>query len=163
MVSLRNPNLIVVFDPKTGKVLWHQTGPWLRQHDPDFRDDGLISVFDNRGGPDLGDVFGGSRILLVDPVTHETREAYPPKEENRFFSPEQGTQQYLPNGNILIDEAEGGRVLEVTREGRVVWSYLNRYDETRVATLQAAIRYPENYFDAGAGACAKVASLHESQ
>ena len=147
MVSMRTPNLILIFDPETEEILWHQTGPWLRQHDPDFRDDGLISIFDNRGVEDDEDVFGASRMLVTDPITRRTREAYPHGEENRFFTPTGGRHQNLENGNILLVENTGGRILEISKEGRIVWSYLNKYDENNVGTVQEAIRYPQSYLD----------------
>jgi hypothetical protein len=46
--SFRNINLIIVFDPDSGVVKWSQTGPWLRQHDPDFLSDGRLLIYDNR-------------------------------------------------------------------------------------------------------------------
>ncbi|MEM6825673.1 MAG: arylsulfotransferase family protein, partial [Pseudomonadota bacterium] len=47
LISLRQYNLIAVIDPKLWRVRWHQTGPWVRQHDPEFLPDGTIAVFDN--------------------------------------------------------------------------------------------------------------------
>ena len=147
MVSMRVPNLVLIFDPKTEEILWHQTGPWLRQHDPDFRDDGLISIFDNRGSGGDEKTFGGSRMVVVDPMTRRTREAFPHRAENRFFTPSRGKHQNLANGNILLVETARGRVLEVTEDGKIVWSYLNRYDENTVGKIQVAVRYSENYLD----------------
>jgi hypothetical protein len=63
VVSIRNLNLLMVFDPDTGIVKWTQTGPWLRQHDPDFLPDGRILVFDNRADHADGRLLGGSRLL----------------------------------------------------------------------------------------------------
>src|SRR3546814_19873821 len=34
-------------------------------------------------------------------------------------------QQRLPNGNTLITESDGGRAIEVSPEGDVVWEYVN--------------------------------------
>ena len=36
-----------------------------------------------------------------------------------------GSNQRLPNGNTVVTESEKGRIVEVTREGRVVWEYVN--------------------------------------
>jgi hypothetical protein len=35
------------------------------------------------------------------------------------------SQERLPNGNTLITEAAGGRLLEVTPDGRIVWEFIN--------------------------------------
>jgi hypothetical protein len=153
MISMRVPNLIVIFDPDSRKMLWHQTGPWLRQHDPDFRDDGTISIFDNRGIEGDEAIFGGSRIVTIDPSTRDVREAFPPNEANHFFTPTRGRHQNLNNGNTLLVETSGGRVLEVDAGGRPVWSYINSYDDTTVGKIQEAIRYPKDYLDAVPAAC----------
>ena len=44
-----------------------------------------------------------------------------------FYTKERGSQQALPNGDVLVTAALEGRVFEVTREnpGRVVWEYVN--------------------------------------
>ena len=44
-------------------------------------------------------------------------------------------------GNLLITESEAGRVFEVTPEGDIVWSYINRWDEERVAKVAEGSRY----------------------
>ena len=66
LVSMRNINAIAVLDGTTLLVKWWRTGPFLRQHDPDFLPNGHILVFDNRlGGRDRR--FGESRIVEIDP------------------------------------------------------------------------------------------------
>jgi hypothetical protein len=36
-----------------------------------------------------------------------------------------GAQERLPNGNTLITESEGGRLIEVTPEREIVWEYIS--------------------------------------
>ena len=62
LVSLRNLDLLMVMSPVTGQIKWTRTGPFLRQHDPDFLPTGQISVFDNR--EQWRQVFGGSRHAI---------------------------------------------------------------------------------------------------
>jgi hypothetical protein len=38
-----------------------------------------------------------------------------------------GNAQRLPNGNTLITESAFGRFFEVTREGEIVWEYVNPF------------------------------------
>ena len=47
MVSLRNINTVLVFDPKALKIRFVSTGQFVRQHDPDFIDGNRFSVYDN--------------------------------------------------------------------------------------------------------------------
>jgi len=153
MVSMRNLNLVVVFDPESGYIKWHQTGPWLWQHDPDFAPLGRIVIFNNRRG--IGDrpTFGGSNILEVDPKTRETDVIYKGSKDRPFFTAEMGQQQLLQNGNILITSSEQGRAFEVDRNGTIVWEFVNRYNEDSVALLNEAYRYKDDYFKVGDWSC----------
>jgi hypothetical protein len=139
--SMRDVNLIMVFDPDTLQVKWWQHGPWLRQHDPDFLPDGTISIFNNRMG------YGYSNIMTIDPVTRATRVIYESRDEPRFYTGMRGKHQHLANGNILITSTHEGRAFEVTRGGEIVWQYINRYDEDRVAVISKAHRYDRDYFE----------------
>ena len=150
-VSMRDLNLVMVIDPDTGKVKWKQTGPWLRQHDPDFLADGTISVFDNRSDGSLfGDVLGGSRIVKVNPETGQSTVVFKrgkDQDQRRFYTHIMGKHQFLPNGNLLVTETIAGRVMEVTPNGDVVWQYVNRYDDERTALITSALRYPQDHFE----------------
>ncbi len=150
-VSMRDLNLVMVIDPDTEQVKWKQTGPWLRQHDPDFLADGTISVFDNRtDGTLFGQYLGGSRIIKVDPKTGDTSTAFKREkigDDRRFYTPIMGKHQALPNGNLLVTESVAGRVMEVAPNGDIVWQYVNRYDDERTALITSALRYPQDHFN----------------
>ncbi len=101
MVSMRVLNLIIVIDARTEKIKWAMVGPYLRQHDADFLENGHISVYDNRddsssilGGNDIngGKILGGSRILGIDPVTRRFYTIYQGDERNSFYSAIRGRQ-----------------------------------------------------------------------
>jgi hypothetical protein len=129
LVSMRNINTIAVIDARTRRVRWSMTGPFVRQHDPDFLPNGNLLVFDNRGGDPA---CGGSRVLEIEPATQKIVWQYDGCGGTPFYSQVRGEQQLLPNGNLLILEATRGRVLEVTREAqpRIVWEYYNVIGET---------------------------------
>lgn len=147
MVSLRNLNLVVILDADTKRAKWWQHGPWHRQHDPDFLPNGHISVFDNN-------MHGGqSQIVEIDPVTRETQVVFEGSVEAPFYTWVMGKHQRLDNGNILIVEAEAGRVFEVTQSGEVVWDYRNAYDEERNMLVTNAVVLPKDFFDAGVPKC----------
>ncbi len=146
MVSLRHLNLIMVIDRSTDIIKWSMIGPFLRQHDPDFTQNGDILVFDNRTDDSLGEILGGSRILSIDPRSRNVNVSYQGNSKNSFFSNIAGKQQLLPNGNLLITEHGAGRVFEVNDNDEVVWSYVNRYDEDEVYLISDAFKLPKNYF-----------------
>jgi hypothetical protein len=143
MVSLRNINTILIIDQQTEMIKWSITYPFIRQHDPDFTDNGFITVFDNQDDTTHdGIIFGGSRILQIDPVSNEVFIVYPKKGREPFYTKTSGKHQWLPNGNLLILESEAARVFEVEPKGEIVWSYIgSRVDGRNVPEILDAIRY----------------------
>jgi hypothetical protein len=119
LICIRELDNIAIIDMDAGLAVWGTEGPWLKQHQPTFLDDGRLLIFDN-GGSRMA-----SRILEVDPVTREIVWIYKGDAENFFHSPQCGSNQRLPNGNTLVSETDRGRAFEVTREGEIVWEYIN--------------------------------------
>ena len=63
------------------------TGPFVRQHDPDFLPNGNLLVYDNRGGDPA---CGGSRILEIEPATQKMVWRYDGCGETPFPQPRAG-------------------------------------------------------------------------
>ena len=78
-------------------------------------------------------------------MTRRVETLYEGSQEAPFFSNVKGKQQLLANGDLLITEAEQGRVFEVTPDGRIVWSHISRFDADHVSKISDAERYSENY------------------
>lgn len=155
LLSLRNLNTLLVADGRTWQVKWAMTGPFLGQHDPDFLPDGHIAVFDNRatGGEPA---FGGSRVLEIDPLTRGVVRGYEGGGEGPFYTRERGSQQVLPNGDVLVTDALEGRVLELAPgdPDRVVWEYVNLARPGLVGLVTGAERVDPaglTFLDAGCG------------
>jgi hypothetical protein len=55
--------------------------------------------------------------------------------------------------NILIAETRAGRALEVTRQGEVVWEFINRVDDQAVSDVTGIWRYASDYFTVGDWRC----------
>jgi hypothetical protein len=128
MLSFRNLHLVIIIDHTDHSVKWSSQGPWLFQHDPDFRPDGKISVYSNNTGRER------SEILLIDPKTRQVSNDLHGS-GFFFFSKFRGKHQYLPNGNVLIVVPEEGRIVELSSDGRKVLEFNNispfgdRYNE----------------------------------
>lgn len=147
LLSLRNSNTLIVTDKDAKQVKWFKVGPFIRQHDPDWEADGTITVFDNHSDESLdGSRGGGSRIVKIDPKTDQAVTLYGGRPEQPMYSPERGTHQTQADGDILITEAQSGRSFEVTPAGKVVWEYINRYDDKRVTWLHDAEAFDPSYF-----------------
>jgi len=156
LLSFRHLNMLLIVDPDSWRVRWYQTGPWLRQHDPDFHSDGSITVFNNNSDDTRrGNLFGGSAIMAFRPgmLPLDTHIIYGPEQDEKFFTNTQGKHQKLPNGNYLVSDYSGGRAFEFDRQGKIVWQYVNGYDEKEIAKVSGATRYPDGYFTVSSWNC----------
>ncbi len=141
LISLRELNLVAVVDPESGRMKWWRHGPWFKQHDPDFEPDGTITVFDNGTGT------GSSKIRRVRPVDGaDVETVFAGSKEVPFYTWRRGKHQTLPDGNILLTEAEGGRVLEVTPEGELVWERHMVWNAEKNLIITEARFVPEDFF-----------------
>jgi hypothetical protein len=124
LVSMRTSNTIVAIDAVTRRAKLTLVGSWVRQHDVDLLPGGLISFYDNRGGPKE---CGGTRIVKLDPATQRIVWQYDGCRGNRLDSYAWGDHQWLPNGNLLVTEPFGGRAFEVKADQPtcIVWEYVN--------------------------------------
>jgi len=96
-----------------------------------------------------------SRVLEFDPISltivwqHTPQEAglVHPMDSNRFYSPFISSAQRLPNGNTLITEGSGGRIIEVTADHELVWEYISPYwgKNLKMNMVYRAYRYPYDY------------------
>jgi hypothetical protein len=134
MLSMRELNAIGTLDLETESFSWAQQGPWLGQHDPDLLPNGDILLFDNFGHYGPG---GVSRVIEFDPESLQIVWRYEGSDEQPFWSNVRGDQERLPNGNTLITESEGGRLLEITLDGEIVWEFVNpiRADDDKVVSI----------------------------
>ncbi|MBK8979380.1 MAG: hypothetical protein IPM29_26070 [Planctomycetes bacterium] len=145
LVSLRDLHMVFVVDPETREIRWMEDSLWTRQHDPDFVGDGWITVFDNNSDDWNGLLRGGSRIVRIRPHTGEFERVHPKTPTAMpFFTRIGGKVQTLPNGDLLVTEAQGARVFEVDPEGRLVWQWIKEPepDGAFVAEVMEGTRYP---------------------
>ncbi len=66
-----------------------------------------------------------SSVIEMDPKTGEIVWEYKSKSENSFSSHHISGAQRLPNGNTMVCSGNHGHMFEVTKEGEVVWEYIN--------------------------------------
>jgi hypothetical protein len=147
LLSLRNWNMLLVTDKDAKTIKWWRVGPYIRQHDPDWEADGTITVFDNHSDDTLDGAYSaGSRIWKIDPATGAAKTLYGGNPDQPMFSAERGTHQTQGDGDILITEAQSGRSFEVTPAGKIVWEYINRYDDKQVTWLHDAEVFDPSFF-----------------
>jgi hypothetical protein len=120
LICFRNINQIAILQRDTKEILWVWGADHLDwPHHPTMVESGNILVFDN------GTKRKHTRILELNPITLEIEWEYKADPPEAFYTPEKGSAHRFPNGNTLICEGDMGRVFEITREGRIVWEWLN--------------------------------------
>jgi hypothetical protein len=62
---------------------------------------------------------------------------YTGPEADPLYSRLSGRVEVLPNGNVLIIETDGGRALEVTQDGEVVWDFRSPHRTDRRGEIVA--------------------------
>lgn len=144
LISSLTLNTIAVVDFQQATVPWALTGLTIAQHEPNLLASGNILIFDNRGAGET------SRVLEINPVTHEIAWRHPPEGGTPFYSEWCGSAQRLPNGNTLITETDNGRAFEVAPNHKLVWEYINpnQFDENdvrMVAALFDVVRLESDY------------------
>jgi hypothetical protein len=149
-LSSRDQNLVMVVDKTASTVKWWRIGPWLRQHDPEFKPGGTLVIFNNnvyettpmdpRTGPWLTD------ILEVNPVTGSLKVLFGGKPGQELLTKIRGKVDLTRQGGLMITEFEGGRALETDANGKIVWEYIRHYDADSVAELTEVRVYPADYF-----------------
>lgn len=140
VISLRNINTILVFNPDTLMIKYVRTGGFIRQHDPDFVDANTMTLYDNNH-VGMGDGMV-SRILELNAANDEIKVLYPKEGDETFYSHIMGKHQRLDNGNMIIVESSSGRGFEIDTQGRTVWEFINRIDDKRVGVVEQVDRLP---------------------
>ncbi|WP_419175905.1 aryl-sulfate sulfotransferase [Desulfosediminicola sp.] len=129
--------------------------------------EGNILVYDNGGWAGYGSCHPASptgtknvlrdysRVIEFDPITLKIVWQYTPQEaglvhptdSNRLYSPFISSAQRLPNGNTLITEGSGGRLIEITADHELVWEYISPYwgKSFNMNMVYRAYRYPYDY------------------
>jgi len=150
LTSFRNLSTIAIIDPELRQVVWAMSDAWMFQHDPRLVENGRMLVFDNYyRGFSLVDSLPYSRVVEFDPFTRDFFWSYEGDSTQPFFSSLMGTNQPLPNGNVLITESDFGRAFEVTRDGEIVWEFnsphLSGDNDEFVATIPEMIRLDPDF------------------
>ena len=138
-VSLRSNSVVLLYRPATGEVVWLRQGPWLHQHDVDVVGDSEISVFSNNAVMTWDGeyrVLGVNEVHIHDFATGETRSPW--REAMRRHDVRTGTKGgavLFDDDGLMVEENEYGRVMRLSADGAIRWSYVNRASDGRVYRL----------------------------
>ena len=141
LVSARHTSTVYLYRPTTGKIIWHQQGPWLNQHSAQFVNDYEIAVYGN-------DVYAGkmqspfiyieayNQIYLYDFKTAQTNKLQSDAlSRTKPMTVTEGSLRALKDKSIFIEETNNGRLLKLNPEGQLLWSYINTYDNNHLGMV----------------------------
>lgn len=143
-MSLRKLNLVLIYRPSTGKIVWYRVGPWQKQHDVEFQPDGRLSVFGNDvvDFPEGRDFpTGHSDIYVVQPDGSVTTPFTEAMAAARVRTQTQGVLDLLPGGDAFVEETDIGRLSRIGTDG-LVWTFNNAVDG-RAGVLNWSRYFPE--------------------
>jgi hypothetical protein len=90
-------------------------------------------------------------VLEIDPVDGAITWQYDAAGGPLFESVLRSNAQRLPNGNTLITESDGGRLIEVTPKDEIAWEYVNPVragtDERRIPIVTSGERFAADGVD----------------
>jgi len=133
LFSSRNIHTIGIVDYDTRRLVWaFGRGELDGQHMPTMLPDGRLLVFDN------GTSRGHSRVIELDPASGEITWEF--RLPDHAFARALSGQELLPNGHILICCGNPGVIMEVTRDGEIVWELRNRVEGLRESYSTAVYR-----------------------
>ena len=150
LISLKYLSMVLLYRPSTNGLLWYSIGRTNFQSSVAFAGDSNIVIFDNNtpaylkanakvlGQKDLRFklVNGHSKVLIYDfasdQYTHHLDDALRSHEVKTVV---RGYSQLLPNGDLFIEESEYGRLLYFNSDGSLLWSHVNRGEDTSVYAM----------------------------
>ncbi|MDC3333714.1 arylsulfotransferase family protein [Candidatus Marinimicrobia bacterium] len=134
-LSLRHQSMILLYRPKTNKIIWKTDKKLFHQHDVDIINDNKISIFNNNSKDFInGDrVDGNNQVVIYDFKTKEysyyLNESLKKKDVRTITH---GRSQILPNGDLIVEESNYGRTLYFNYDGSQKWEHINRASDGNV-------------------------------
>jgi hypothetical protein len=158
-LSSRHRSMVLLYRPSTNEVLWHRIGPWMHQHDVDVLDERRIAVYDNNAR--LKHASGEAVVttndwVVVDVVSGEmTRPFHDAFSSLNIRTPTQGLAELVNDNELLVEEADYGRIIQFDRSGNITWQYVNRAPNGSFYQLSWSRLVPRELGDAVRGKVAE--------
>jgi len=128
-LSLRTSSVLLLYRPSTNEVVWSKEGPWLMQHDVDILSDHEIGVYSNNtvASPRGPKTIRPNEIMIYDFAADETRSPYKAAfKKFKVKTETSGLFRKFPDGSIMAEEHDYGRIVSFDATGALRWRYVNR-------------------------------------
>jgi len=143
LISARHLSTVFLYRPSNGKILWHQTGPWMNQHDARFINNHQISVFGNDivtlEGEPIQKAFLNNRdtnqVYVYDFNTRLTTKPFElVMSQNRVVTITSGKSRILQGDRVFIEETNYGRHLMLSKN-HLIWSRINYINDETIGLV----------------------------
>ncbi len=123
ITAFRELDTVAVIDHETGDIKWvWGLGELDKPHDPSQLPSGNLLIFDN------GMRRKWSRVIEIDPRDDGAiKWEYKGTKEDPFHSSMRGLAQLLEDEHILVTDSQTGRVIEIQRDGEILWEFWSPY------------------------------------
>ena len=146
MFSSRNLSTVFLYRPSTNKIIWLKLGPWLKQHDIDYNQNGKFTIFDNGAidsnasvveekSPTFRFKNNFNSIKEYDMKSNQVNEIFSLTKNNKIFTPLEGLHRILNNGDVFIEETMEGILHRISKNGKIRWSFVNRLNKEYIGSL----------------------------
>ena len=145
LISFKNLDLVISYDPQKKKILWHLGAPFLRRpQSARMLKNGNLVLLDQNGKTKEKRF----RLMEINPKTKKIIWSHFPKIEIHRQRPESGTITKLENGNYLYSLKINGTAEEITPEGKVIWRAINhrRHSSMYFGSIKIIDKIPADYF-----------------
>lgn len=137
-ISLGHLNMLLLYRPSENRLLWWTQDRVMHQHDIDVLDDHRIIVFDNRRRTSAAGAYvrDHNQILMYDFTTGTMTPINDTvMGDLKVATKNQGLQDITPDGGLMVEETNSGRLIRTSADGALMWQYANRAASGTAYTL----------------------------
>jgi hypothetical protein len=122
LISMRHLSTVMLYRPRTNKVLWLSQGPWFNQHDPDVINENEIGVYNNNYIRGIGfNENESSQIITYNFKTQKYGTLHKKTFEKYHIKSKLSSRfEILDNGNMFVEDSPSGTYYLIDPEGELI-------------------------------------------
>ena len=132
-ISVANQSAILHYRPSENKLVNFIKGPFYQQHDVDIISNKEISIFNNNNHL-TDNKF--SEVIIYNFETQSFSTKFNNQLiRNNFKTESSGLVDFLPDGSMMVEERNYGRILFLDKNGNLEWEYINKDEKGDIYRL----------------------------
>jgi len=143
-LSLKHFSSIILYRPKTNKIIAVVTGPYSNQHDLNIISNNEISILNNNNFF-LDNEF--SEVLIYNFQTKQFKKLFNEQlKEEKFKTKHGGVSQILNDGSLIVEEQEHGRIILFNNKGEKEWEFVNKDKNDKIGRISSIRLFEDQIF-----------------